>query len=152
MTTSAANIPVPTKPILHKASATSVSLIGGRTLDGWNDMWERLPHGLSVRHPHLRCEVGLLRTILNDEVVYLGRAIEYRNGGLTKRLADFCRASPSARNHVGAQKVFDHRDLLTIEVLPVGSDKAAAALTKQLHQAMLAQNRPRWNVRIPIAA
>ncbi len=41
-------------------------------------------------------DIGIYRAILNDVIVYIGKATELNNGGFRKRLRDYTRISPSA--------------------------------------------------------
>ncbi|MBK8570137.1 MAG: hypothetical protein IPN81_09290 [Nitrosomonadales bacterium] len=44
-------------------------------------------------------DIGVYRAILNDEVVYIGKATELKNGGFRKRLRDY--ATKPQRNLTG---------------------------------------------------
>jgi hypothetical protein len=67
---------------------------------------------------------------LNEEVVYIGRAIELFNGGFRKRLADYRRNSESARKHASGQKMFNNREHLEIDILVTGVNTEAIEVAK----------------------
>ena len=61
--------------------------------------WQTLPNGLASDLSEFRDKVGLYR-MRNEagEVVYVGRAVEWDNGGLRKRLRDYTRESDADAN------------------------------------------------------
>lgn len=108
--------------------------------------WQQLPNGLASDLSEYRDKVGLYR-LRNQagEVVYVGRAIEYDNGGLRKRLRDYTRDSDTGRKHASGQQIYANREDLTVEVLVVGNDAAAAALVKQIEPDAIREDNPLWN-------
>ena len=89
--------------------------------------------------------VGLYMHKMNGEIMYIGRAIEYNNGGFRKRLSDYCRPNGSARVHPSGQKIFANRYNLQTYLLIVGTDAAAATKTKLLEEVYVAKYNPPWN-------
>lgn len=89
--------------------------------------------------------VGLYRARLGGRIVYIGKAIEWNNGGFRKRLSDYTRESSSARKHGSGQKMYAHRNELVIELLIVGGDAKAAEITPKLEALMIGKYNPEWN-------
>jgi hypothetical protein len=121
-------------------------MIGGKPLAAWNAEWMPLDGGLRVPHPELRGQIGLFRTILRGDVMYLGCATEGKNRGLRKRLSDFVRPSENGRRHHAGELIHRHRDQVQVEVLIVGENQRASVIARQLKNAFLAEARPSWNV------
>jgi hypothetical protein len=121
--------------------------VAGKTISQWDRDWTPIAGGFSVPHPELRQSVGLIRAVFRGQVMYIGQATEWKNGGLAKRLADFTRPSPSGREHYGARYIRDHLGQLELEVLITGSDKQAAQTAKVLRAHMLALHSPPKNLR-----
>ena len=76
----------------------------GRTLTEWDADWTPVKGGFTVLHSELASEIGLFRADLGGTIMYIGKAVEVDNGGLRKRLSDFSRPSPSAREHHGGMR------------------------------------------------
>lgn len=75
---------------------------GGLTLSQWDSRWIYLGTLSSLSLENLQTynkSIGLYKAEMNGEITYLGRAIEYNNGGFRKRLRDYVRNSDSARTH-----------------------------------------------------
>ena len=121
-------------------------LIGGKTISEWDHGWVPVKGGFVEPHPELRRKVGLYRAVLNGEVVCIGQAIEYANGGLAKRAADFRRPSPSGRSHRSGNLIRENLPNLQLQILCVGSDRKAGELAAELRAPMVALHRPCWNV------
>jgi len=118
---------------------------GGKTLREWEGSWEYLGTLSSVNLSHLSSSVGLYRAKLGGKVVYIGRAVEYSNGGLRKRLSDYTRDSDSARKHKSGQLMNQHSSELSIDVLITGSDSGAVSIAKKLEQYFIGSSSPEWN-------
>ncbi|MBA2935307.1 hypothetical protein HZF05_14560 [Sphingomonas sp. CGMCC 1.13654] len=118
-----------------------------RTLAEWEKEWEVIPGGFRADRSHLRKDVGLYCAVQNRRIVFIGRATEWKNGGLAKRIADFSRQSGSARDHHGGERIHDNLDGLELRVLITGAGKEAAEIAKLLCPPMIALHRPAWNVR-----
>lgn len=89
--------------------------------------------------------IGLYMHKINGKVMYIGRAIEYNNGGFRKRLSDYCRDSGSARKHPSGQKIYANRYRIQTYLLVVGNDEAAKAKTILLEKLFVGQFNPPWN-------
>lgn len=118
----------------------------GKTLREWDAEWLPVQGGFTVLHSDLRHHVGLFQASLGRNTMYIGKAVEFKNGALRKRLSDFRRESPSGREHYGAMRIYDHLDELELHVLITGSDKAAAELAELLKPAMIVRHLPPWNM------
>ena len=115
---------------------------GGKTLQQWDSDWLRVEGGFTVLHSDLRHHVGLFQARLRGAIMYIGKAVEIDNGGLRKRLSDFRRPSPSAREHYGAMRIHDHMNELDLHVLITGS----VELAEVLKSAMITRHVPPWNM------
>jgi hypothetical protein len=120
--------------------------IGGRTVEEWDRMWQSVGVLADADLAPLNRSVGLYRAILHGQVMYIGRAMEWDNGGFRKRLSDYRRDSDSGRKHGSGQKMFAQRDELWIEVLVTGEDAAAADVARRLEPLFVGKYRPAWNV------
>jgi hypothetical protein len=119
--------------------------IGGKTLREWEGSWQYLGTLDSANLSHLSSSVGLYRAKLQGEIVYIGRAVEYSNGGLRKRLSDYTRESDSSRKHASGQSMNKHASQLSIDVLITGSDPEAVDAAKKLEQYFIGAHSPAWN-------
>lgn len=120
-------------------------IIWGKTIDEWDRQWQCAGTLASLSLTQYNKYVGLYRAKLGGKVVYIGRAIEWNNGGFRKRLSDYTRDSNSARKHGSGQKMYQHRHELTIDLLIVGSDAQAAEITVKLEGLMVGKYNPEWN-------
>ena len=112
----------------------------------WDNKWHRLGFLSKVDRSELRGWVGLYKAVLNNQIMYVGRAVEYNNGGLAKRLADYIRESDSGRKHQSGQLMHNNAEHLVIYVLKVGNDSEAAQKTKELEHEFIEYYNPPWNV------
>ncbi len=64
-------------------------------------------------------KIGIYKAILNDEIIYIGKATEVYNGGFRKRLRDYTRNSNSARDNITGKKMNENRKDIIIEILIV---------------------------------
>lgn len=115
---------------------------GGKTLQQWDADWLPVEGGFTVLHSDLRRHVGLFRASFGNIIMYIGKAVEVKNGGLRKRLSDFRRASPSGREHHGAMRIHDHLKELDLHVLITGT----VELAELLKSAMITRHVPPWNM------
>jgi hypothetical protein len=123
-------------------------LIGGKSIEEWDQQWVRVDGDLKCYHPELRHAVGLYRLWLNGQIVVIGTATG-KAGCLAKRLSDFIRPSPSGRNYPAGRRVHGRRQELLAEVLIVDSDRHARAIARQLKAPMMQLHKPAWNVPKP---
>lgn len=116
----------------------------GRTIDGWDKRW--ISAGpLEGDFSPFRKSVGLYRAVMGDQIMYIGKACEYANGGLRKRLADYTRESPSARMTGAGPLLWLNRNRITIDLLIVGEEASAARITEQLEGRFIERYAPPWN-------
>lgn len=113
---------------------------GGFTLDQWDKRWMRLGklEDLTVENlkPYNK-SIGLYKATENGTVKYIGRAIEYNNGGFRKRLRDYVRPSDSGRTHQSGQSMNANAENLVISILIVGNSAAQVETVKELEKAMI---------------
>lgn len=132
------------KNMYQQAQKTNAT-IGGRTISQWESSWQYAGILSQLNLTQYNKYVGLYRARLGGRVVYIGKATEWNNGGFRKRLSDYTRDSASARKHGSGQKMYQHRNELTIELLIVGSDARAAEITPKLEALMIGRYNPEWN-------
>ncbi|MED4229510.1 hypothetical protein [Neobacillus cucumis] len=113
---------------------------GGHTVSQWNNRWVNLGilssltlEDLSLYNKH----IGLYKAEMNGKVAYVGKAIEYSNGGFRKRLRDYVRNSNSARTHGSGMKMNDNADYLRISILIVGDSAEVVETVIALETAMI---------------
>lgn len=119
--------------------------IGGKTIREWERSWDYLGTLSNANLSHLSSSVGLYKAKLKGKIVYIGRAVEYGNGGLRKRLSDYTRDSDSSRKHKSGQLMHQNANDLEIEVLITGSNEIAAETAKKLEQYFIGSHSPEWN-------
>lgn len=120
--------------------------IGNRTLSEWDKMWGCIGPLKSANLSQYSDCVGLYRHEVNKKVMYVGRAVEWNNGGLRKRLSDYRRDSDSGRKHQSGQTINKNLDNIITYVLVVGKDEKAVEITKKLERLYIAKYAPAWNM------
>lgn len=122
-----------------------VPTVGGRTFREWESRWQYAGRLDSIDLSRYSSYVGLYKAELNGRVMYVGRAIEYSNGGIRKRLSDYTRESDSARKHTSGRLMHANASDLEIYLLLVGTDEEAAQATRQLERYFIGKYSPEWN-------
>lgn len=95
---------------------------------------------------YLSKSIGLYKATLNGKVVYIGKATEWNNGGLRKRLRDYVRKNNSARNYPSGLNMFNNKDEIHIQVLIVGDCKDSVNTTECLENLFIEEHKPEWNM------
>lgn len=119
--------------------------IAGKSIDQWEALWVPIGILADANLTPYNKSVGLYRATLDDELVYIGRAIEFSNGGFRKRLSDYRRSSDSARKHASGQKMYANRDRLTIDVLVTGTNASGVQAAIDLEALLIEKYDPDWN-------
>lgn len=130
---------------MYQQAMKSDLKIGGKTIKEWDSRWQYGGILSRLDLSQYNKDVGLYRARLYGNVVYIGKATEWSNGGFRKRLSDYTRESSSARKHGSGQKMHQYSDSLEIDFLIVGSDANAAELTPKLEALMIGKYMPEWN-------
>lgn len=122
-------------------------VVGGKTMALWDKEWRRIEGGFTEYHGELRHKVGLFRANIGTDIVYIGQGSQYiGGGGLAKRLSDFRRYSPSARNHYAGNKIRKHIENLTVDILITGTGSDGSDIAKLLRNPMIElHDIPAWN-------
>lgn len=94
--------------------------------------------------------VGVYKLVLNNEIVYIGRAIEFKNGGFRKRLSDYRRPNNSGRKHQSGQLINKNMSLLEVFIYKTGSSLAAAQNAKNIEKILILEHKPLWNKQLKI--
>jgi hypothetical protein len=126
-------------------------IVKGKSVDEWDRQWQFIARLSEMELSHLKPynkSIGLYKAVMNGEIVYIGRAIEYANGGFRKRLRDYIRESNSARKHRSGQKMHEHADYLDIYFLVVGNSVEDVKHIKILEAALIRKHQPKWNVQL----
>jgi len=111
----------------------------------WDSKWTTIGSLLHADlSPYGNC-VGLYRHKVGGKIMYLGRAIEWDNGGLRKRLSDYRRTNDSARHHTSGRIINENLNEITTDILVVGDDEEAATLTRKLEFMYISKYNPKWN-------
>ena len=90
-------------------------------------------------------DIGVYRAILNDEVVYIGKATELKNGGFRKRLRDYTRPSSSARNYPAGELMYSNRSTLQIEIVVFNRTMESIPEIEALEAQLIREIKPIWN-------
>lgn len=123
--------------------------MAGKTIEQWEGQWRNLGILSSLTLNDLspyNHSVGLYKAVIGGKIYYIGRAIEYNNGGFRKRLRDYVRDSDSARTHKSGGKMNENADMIQISILVVGDTEKDVETTKQLERAFIMKYAPQWNV------
>lgn len=137
------------KGYLNSTHSTS-NKVGDYTLDQWDQRWQSIGSLATANlTPYNSC-VGLYRHVIGGKTMYLGRAIELKNGGFRKRLSDYRRSSDSARKHSSGKKINEHLNEIRTYILIVGDSDNAIQVTKELEGSMIGKYMPPWNVMLDI--
>lgn len=126
------------KFLLHPASALLPDWV-----ERCDDLWRRVPGGLTKHQRSYRFDVGLYRFTFRGQIVVIGIATA-KTGGLAKRRSDFRRPSDSGRRTLAGKMVYRHRDEIVVEVLITGEDQEARILTSLLRDPMIERHEPLW--------
>lgn len=124
---------------------TEVPTIEGKTLREWESKWQNVGYLDSIDLSPYSSYVGLYKAELGGNVMYIGRAVEYSNGGIRKRLSDYTRESDSARKHTSGKLMHANAAELKISILLVGTDEEAAEATRKLERYFIGKYSPEWN-------
>lgn len=130
----------------YAQAKSSQQKIGGITIQEWDRKWQRIGTLETVNLTPYNHYVGLYRAFLHGNLVYIGRAIEWNNGGFRKRLSDYRRESNSARKHSSGQLMYTHRHELQIDIMITGEGQAAADHARVLEKIFIGKYNPPWNV------
>lgn len=90
--------------------------------------------------------IGIYKAYYIGKLVYIGRVIEYNNGGFRKRLTDYIRKSPSGRGTGSSSKMNLYKDEIQIGIIDVVSNEEDVEIVKKLERALIRKYRPEWNV------
>lgn len=90
-------------------------------------------------------DIGIYRAILDDDVVYIGKATELENGGFRKRLRDYTRSSTSARNYPAGELMYSNRDNICIEIVLFKRTFESIPEIEKLETQLIWGMNPIWN-------
>ena len=88
-------------------------------------------------------DIGVYRAILNNEIVYIGKATELKSRGFRKRLRDYTRKSDSAKNYPSERLMYQHRNEAYIEILILTG--SSAKIIESIEARLIAEVKPKWN-------
>ena len=116
--------------------------VGNRTLQEWDLRWEPVANALSEKHPELSGTIGLFRTVLKGETMYIVCASETR--GIEKGLQRIRGKDQRGNEGYGAQMIRKHRDAITVDILRVDDVRIPSNVAKELKPAMVNLYDPHW--------
>jgi hypothetical protein len=116
-----------------------------KTINEWEGEWRNIGVLANIDLSPFSSSVGIYKATLSGIVVYIGRAVEFKNGGFRKRLSDYRRKSDSARKHKSGKLMYEHADRLHISIISTGSDSEAVTIAKNLERMLVAKYNPEWN-------
>ena len=90
--------------------------------------------------------IGVYKAILNGQIVYIGKATEYYNGGFRKRLRDYTRISESARKSKSGELMNKYRKDIVIEIIFVDSHQNGILQANTIEKNFINQYKPLWNM------
>lgn len=134
-----------TSSFSSSGSNKSTNSSNGISLDEWERKWRSIGTLSSLSLSGLSDKVGVYNARLNGKIVYIGRAVEYTNGGFRKRLSDYTRDSDSGRKHKSGKLMYKNADDLQISIIETGSDSEAAEIAKKLEKYLIQKYSPKWN-------
>ena len=117
--------------------------VGGRSLQEWDLRWEPVANALSEKHAELSGIIGLFRTVLNGETMYIVCASERR--GIEKGLQRIRGKEQTGNKGYGPQMIRKHRDEITVDILRVNDVRVPSNVTKNLKPVMVNLYDPEWN-------
>jgi len=120
--------------------------IGGKTVDEWEKEWKSIGLLCDLNLNHYHNYVGVYREWLNEEIIYIGKAIEWSNGGFKERLTDYTRSSRSAIIHKSQQRIHDYSNQIYIDIIITGSHEENAKVATQLEARLIEKYHPEGNV------
>ena len=89
------------------------------------------------------CGVYKMKDKNTNKTIYVGRAIEHKNGGFRKRLADYTRPSGSSRKHASGKTIYDNKDNLYVEFCSTGKGEKGAQKAKKLEKKTIKKEKKR---------
>jgi len=89
--------------------------------------------------------IGIYKALLNNEIVYIGKATEYNNGGFRKRLRDYTRENDSARLNNAGKNMNLYANEIIIEILIVESNEKGVKKANSLEKELIEKYKPKWN-------
>lgn len=128
--------------VLHNQNTV---LLDNKTVNEWEHEWNTLGCLSNINISSCDQSVGVLRARLSSKVVYIGGAIEWSNGGFSKKLSDYIRDSDSGRKHGSGKKVYENRNSLIIDIIVTGSDENASEVASNLEKLLIMMYTPEWN-------
>jgi len=85
--------------------------------------------------------IGVFAAIIENNVVFIGKATEKTNGGFRKRLRDFTRQSDSGRDYTSGKLINSNQKDIVIFIREVETIKEAENLKRELVEKF----QPKWN-------
>lgn len=134
-----------TKASTSGSSRSNSASKNEKTINEWEREWHSIGVLSDIDLSPFSSSVGVYKATKSGTVVYVGRAVEFANGGFRKRLSDYRRESDSARKHKSGKLMYEHADHLNISIIITGSDSEAASIAKQLEKMLVAKYNPEWN-------
>lgn len=114
-------------------------------LDAWDKKWVSIGRLSTANLAPFNNKVGLYKHVIGGQVMYIGRATEWNNGGLRKKLGDYRSDNDGVRTHTSDRKIRKHLEDIVTFVLVLGEDEEAAEKAKYLEKQFIGYYLPEWN-------
>jgi hypothetical protein len=121
------------------------AIIGGLSLNAWNERWELVVKGFILPQPRLRHYVGLFAAKSGAEFKYIGKAANMRGNGLSGGLARAYVSNASGDNGWGLKKLREQRHEVQAFVIKLPRSSENVATVEALKKAMMKAHDPAWN-------
>ena len=83
--------------------------------------------------------IGIYIMLMAGVPVYIGRAIEYKNGGFRKRIRDYLRDSSSARKHTSGRLINANKNNLDLYIIELGRGEEDVEWVKEVESSMISE-------------
>ncbi len=132
------------RTIKQENSVTTISDNYTQMKNGLESKWKSLGYLKDIDCNKLSEDgAGIIRLVVDDEVVYLVRAIELNDGGITKKILDLQEYSAKRKPRVYAE-ISKKIEKIKVEIISMGNDEYAVANSRKLEKELLQKYRPIW--------
>ncbi len=93
-------------------------------------------------------DIGIYKAILDEKIVYIGKATELNNGGFRKRLRDYTRDSDSGRDYPAGRYMYNYKEEIVIEIILMNRTDQGISEAEQLEKSLILELDPIWNKKL----
>lgn len=132
------------KSIQQEKSATKQSEDYEQIIRSLDDRWKTLGYLKDIDcEDILEYGVGVIKLLVDNTVVYIVRAIELNNGGLSKKLKDLKEYDAKRKLKVYTE-IANNIDKIKVEIISLGNDNSAVANSRKLEKELIQKYNPVW--------